>query len=310
MRASHERSDRYRRRRPCHGRRTAHERGAASWLGLAGLVLLLAAVPARASPWSTVATPTPGPPRVIGRPVAGCIAGAVPLPAQGPGFEVIRLSRHRYFGHPATVAFVERLGRRAAVAGLPPFYVGDMAQPRGGPLPYGHASHETGIDVDIWFNLDRKPALPPAAREDVPLPSMVRADGRAIDPARFGARQVALLRWAARDPAVDRIFVNWTIKQALCEGYGGSGTGDRSWLHRIRPWYGHEAHFHVRLKCPADSKTTCIPQAPVPPGLGCDATLAWWAHRPPPAPVAPRATPRLPRRLPAECLALLRPSVR
>src|SRR5579885_3665680 len=88
--------------------------------------------------------PAPGPPRVIGGFAHGCIAGARPLPLDGPGYEVIRLSRRRYFGHPDTVAFVERLGRRARAAGLPAFYVGDMAQPRGGPLPYGHASHQTG----------------------------------------------------------------------------------------------------------------------------------------------------------------------
>jgi penicillin-insensitive murein endopeptidase len=271
---------------------------------IAAALALLVAGAADASPWSDAETPAPGPPRVIGSAAAGCIAGAAALPLDGPGYQVIRISRHRYFAHPETVAFVEALGKKAQGQSLAPFYVGDMSLPRGGPMPNGHASHETGLDVDIWFNLDAKPALPPAAREDVPLPSMVLPGGAAIDPSRFGIRQVTLLRLAATDPRVDRIFVNPAIKRALCEGYSGAGEGDRSWLHRIRPWYGHDEHFHVRLRCPAGS-VACVPQAPVPPGDGCDASLAWWFERRPSAPASP-APPRKPV-IPAACRKLIEP---
>jgi penicillin-insensitive murein DD-endopeptidase len=267
-------------------------------LGLAALLLLVAA-PAQPSPWSDQTTPSSDPAQAIGKPAAGCLAGAEALPFDGPGYQVIRLSRVRYFSHPQTIAFIEALGRKAAAAALSPFYVGDMSLPRGGPMPNGHASHQTGVDVDIWFNLDPKPALAPAAREDVPLPSMLTADGKTIDPAQFGARQVTLLRLAATDPHVDRIFVNPVIKRALCQGAFSAAVGARSWLHRIRPWYGHDEHFHVRLNCPADSPD-CVPQAPVPPGDGCDASLAWWFEPHPsttpttPATPAPRHAPVLP----------------
>jgi penicillin-insensitive murein endopeptidase len=268
------------------------------------LVLTAAApaltVAAAASPWSEALTPAAGPPHIVGSAANGCIAGAVPLPAGGPGFEAIRVSRHRYYGHPATIAFIERLGRDAAAAGLPPFYVGDLSQPRGGPMPGDHASHQNGLDVDIWFNLDPKPPLPASARETVSLPSMLRADGKAIDPAHFGKRQVELLRLAAADPAVDRIFVNPVIKRALCRGLDGAAAGGRGWLHRIRPWFGHAAHFHVRLRCPAGAKD-CIGQPPVPPGDGCDATLAWWFEPHPPVPSVPKARPPLP----AQCRAIM-----
>lgn len=255
---------------------------------------------AQASSWSDAATPTDGPPRAIGSAASGCLAGGVALPAEGPGFQVIRLSRHRFFAHSVTIAFVERLGRGALAAGLPPFYVGDLSQPRGGPLPFGHASHETGLDVDIWFNLDAKPPLSAAAREDPPLPSMVLPDQRAVDPVRFGERQVRLLRLAASDPAVDRLFVHWTIKRALCASASGTGAGNRAWLHRVRPWAGHDDHFHIRLACPADSPD-CMRQAPIPAGDGCDASLDWW-FRPhaPAAPAAKRPTP-----LPAACRMIL-----
>jgi penicillin-insensitive murein DD-endopeptidase len=274
---------------------------------LALVVLLLGPAVARAEPaneWSAALAPAAGAPRVVGGVAHGCLAGAVRLPDDGPGYQVIRLSRRRDFGHPDLVAFIARLGRQAQAAGLAPFYVGDMAQPRGGPLPFGHASHQTGIDADIWFNLDPKPPLAPAAREGVALPSMLRAGMRDIDRRRFGARQVTLLRLAAADPAVDRIFVNAAIKDALCHGIAGATKGGRDWLRRLRPWWGHDEHFHVRLKCPSGSPE-CEAQAPLPPGDGCDATLAWWRAQKPP-PVQAAIAPRRPApTLPTACAAIL-----
>src|SRR5579863_4091645 len=149
--------------------------------------LIFAASIVRASPWSDQTTPFPGAADSIGKPAAGCLAGAMSLPFDGPGYQVIRISRDRYFSNPATVQFVEDLGRKAKAAGLPDFYVGDMSLPRGGPMPNGHASHETGIDVDIWDNLDPKPSLLPQDRENPPLPSMLTANAKALDASRFSA---------------------------------------------------------------------------------------------------------------------------
>lgn len=266
-------------------------------------LLSLAAVPAWPSAWSDEHTPFPGPASSIGKPAAGCLAGAESLPFDGPGYQVIRISRDRYFGNPAMVTFIEDLGRRAKAAGLEDFYVGDMSLPRGGPMPNGHASHETGLDVDIWDNLDPKPFLLPQAREDVPLPSMLTANGKSLDPARFSGRQVTLLRLAASDPRVDRIFVSPVIKRALCQGEYSAAVGDRSWLHRLRPWYGHDEHFHVRLTCPEGSPD-CVRQAPVPAGDGCDSSLAWWFESRQPQPLAGPTHPRLPI-LPAACQRLI-----
>jgi penicillin-insensitive murein endopeptidase len=266
---------------------------------------LVAAAPRPDSEWGSAPTPSPGSTRIIGGPANGCLAGAVMLPPDGIGYQAIRLSRHRNYSHPATINFIQRLGRVGQAAGLPPFYVGDLSQPRGGPMAFGHGSHENGTDVDVWFNLDAKPVLPASAREEVDLPSMVLADKSAIDPQRFGERQVHLLRLAASDPRVDRIFVHPTIKRAMCDGVGGTELGDRAWLHKIRPWFGHDEHFHVRLSCPPD-QPLCAGQAPVPPGDGCDAVLDSWLRPPPPGPPAIPAKPRPPRpRLPAACQAVL-----
>ncbi len=270
-------------------------------LTLFAAVLAGATPPILASSWSEAVNPTAGPAQPIGGPANGCIAGAKALPLDGPGYEAIRVSRRRYFGHPGTVAFVERLGRQAKAEGLQTFYVGDMSQPRGGPMSNGHGSHQTGLDVDIWFNLDPKPQLKPVAREDVPLPSMLRLDKQEPDPTRFGAAQIRLLKLAAADPAVDRIFINPALKRALCVS-----EPNRAWLHRLRPWWGHDEHFHVRLACPPGA-ASCVSQAPVPPGDGCDASLAWWFEPKPAAPVPAPSTPAKPKArppLPQACKAL------
>jgi penicillin-insensitive murein endopeptidase len=256
-----------------------------------------AALPLPHNAWSIIAKPTPGPSLAIGSTAHGCLSGARELPVDGIGYEVIRLSRHRNFGHIDMVGFVEALGRKVHAAGLPLFYVGDMAQPRGGPLPFGHASHQTGLDVDIWFTGDTKPGLPLDARENPELPSMVLPDGE-INPAKFGPRQVKLLELAVSGPAVDRVFVNPSIKLALCRGFGGATQGGRDWLHKLRPWYGHDDHFHVRLACPEGSPA-CEPQKPIPQGDGCDAALEDWAlHQAPPA--LPKR-PTVPEPYPAAC---------
>lgn len=261
------------------------------WIGLVA--------PAAASGWDTVATPVSGPPRVIGSYANGCVAGAYAIPPEGPGFQVIRLSRKRYFGHPTVVSFVETLGQAADAAGLGIFLVGDAAQPRGGPMPSGHSSHQTGLDVDIWLRLDLPP-LPRGAREDPEEVSMLAEGVRAVDPAVWTDRQERLVRLAATQPSVERIFVNPAIKHALCRSAEG---GDERWLRKVRPWFGHTGHMHVRLQCPVDSPD-CTPQPPPPEGDGCGDELASW-FAPPETPASVPPKPRPPRILPAACMPLI-----
>jgi penicillin-insensitive murein endopeptidase len=217
----------------------------------------------------------------------------------------VRPSRRRYFGHPDLVDFIERLGHRAQTDGLPVFYVGDMAQPRGGPLPFGHASHQTGLDVDIWFTSDTKADPGIAERESPLLPSMLLSDRSGVDATLFGKRQVEILKLAASDPRVDRIFVSPVIKLALCRGFGGALSSGADWLHRLRPWWGHDDHFHVRLACP-DGSPLCVSQRPVPEGDGCDAALEDWTHHLILPPHGERPLPVLP----AACYSVLHSAAR
>src|SRR5215468_11136070 len=48
-------------------------------------------------------------PRVVGFYAHGCIAGAEGLPINGEAWQVMRLSRNRYFAHPDMIALVKRL---------------------------------------------------------------------------------------------------------------------------------------------------------------------------------------------------------
>ena len=243
------------------------------------------------------AGPAPGPLRIIGGPnTGGCIAGAVSLPPEGPGFQTIHLDRSAFWGAPQTIADLEQFGRQAKDAGLPALLVEDISRARGGPLPGGHVSHQIGLDADIGLDMRPRAPLTAAQRNTFELASLVRADGRGVEPGVWSPRVTALLRMAAGLPDVDRILVNAAIKQQLCREV----TGDRSWLRLIRPWYDHSAHMHIRFRCPAD-QAECVQAAPPPPGDGCDATLQWWfdqldaparpsaPYKPPPPPAACRA---------------------
>ena len=241
--------------------------------------------------------PAPGPVRIVGSNDAGCIAGAVALPTDGFGFQEIRLGRSTFWGHPRTIAALELLARETRAAELPDLYINDIAAPRGGPIP-GHGGHELGLEADVWLDVTPKPALPLALREDLEPPSVVRPDGRGVDPVAWRPAHATLLRLAAGLPDVERVFVNPAIKRELCE----TVPGERSWLRLIRPWYGHAAHFHIRFRCPAD-QPECVGGPPLPPGDGCDATLQWWFdqldHPAPPAP------PRPPKPLPFACREIM-----
>ena len=226
-----------------------------------------------ASRWSAQTSPKPGPARVIGSCSAGCVQGAVPLPPVGPGFEVLHLGRHRYFGHPALVDYVQRLAAAAAKKQFPYLLVGDLSQPRGGPTPTDHGSHQSGLDVDIAYLRPREALwrmLDSAERESLQPTAIVDLETQTLT-ADWNAHTAGLLELAASDPAVDRIFVNPVIKRELC----ADDKRGMPWLARLRPWWGHHDHFHVRLKCPQDS-ADCLSQEPVPSGDGCGAALAWW----------------------------------
>ncbi|MBV8568029.1 MAG: penicillin-insensitive murein endopeptidase [Methylobacteriaceae bacterium] len=233
--------------------------------------------------------------RSIGFYARGCLAGAKALPVNGEAWQVMRLSRNRNWGHPNLIAFLERFARLVpSINGWPGILVGDISQPRGGPMLTGHASHQIGLDVDVWLTPMPNRTLTAAEREEMSAVKVVREDGLDIDPSKWTPAHMALIKAAAEQPEVERIFVNAAIKKAICR----DAKGDRSWLGKVRPMWGHDYHFHIRIACPA-GESACQAQEPIPPGDGCDASLAWWftaeaLHPRPGKPAPPLTLAQLP----------------
>jgi penicillin-insensitive murein endopeptidase len=248
--------------------------------------------------WARIAEPLPGAPASIGSYSAGCLQGAVTLPPDGSGYAVMRPSRHRFYGHPTLIAYLTRLAGRMQQENRNLLLFGDLGQPAGGPMLTGHTSHQTGLDADVWFTtLPRRPT--DNERERLRPASFVI--GRKTLKSSWGPEQAARLAAAADSADVNRIFVSPPIKRYMCRQYPTA-----SWIYRLRPWWGHEDHFHVRLKCPAGSSLCTEQQGLDPADNGCADELAWWF-----SPEADREWTRLssstePRRfpeLPAECTA-------
>lgn len=253
----------------------------------------------------------------IGGYADGCLAGAAELPltdpAEKPAWQVMRPSRNRNWGNPELIAFLEKLAREARDAGeWPGLLVGDMAQPRGGPMLTGHASHQIGLDADIWLTPMPDRILSRKERETISARSMV-LDHYRIDPKAWSDGRAALIARAAKNPELARIFVHPPIKKAICEWAKANGTSGK-WLAKIRPYYGHTYHFHVRLACPKGNKG-CKNQNPPAPadGTGCGQELStwlskdFWARRqpaPPSKPIKP-APPLTLAALPMACRTVL-----
>lgn len=249
--------------------------------------------------------------RAIGSFARGCLAGAVALPVNGETWQVMRLSRNRIWGHPDLIRVVERIAKAAPrEANWPGLLVGDISQPRGGPMLTGHASHQIGLDADIWLTPMPDRRLTRDERENMSATNIARRDWMDVDPAVYTRAHLAIVRLAARQPEVSRIFVNPAIKVAFCRDAGA----DRAWLAKVRPMWGHNFHFHIRIACPKGD-ATCVDQPLPQDGDGCGEDLQDWLKtqyaalmtpRPPADPNArPKPRPK-PRHwtlddLPAEC---------
>jgi penicillin-insensitive murein endopeptidase len=258
--------------------------------------------------FGAIREPAAMPARAIGFYAKGCLAGASALPIDGPAWQAMRLSRNRNWGHPDLVALVEKLATDArAQDGWPGLLVGDLSQPRGGPMLTGHASHQVGLDADIWLTPMPNRRLSEKEREELAATSMLAGDKISVDPKVWTDAHVRLLKRAASYAAVERVLVHPAIKKALCEATAKDK--DRTWLHKVRPIWGHYYHFHVRIACPKGS-TNCETQPGPPSDDGCGKELTDWIallQRPPapPGPPAPPKPPLMLEQLPAACKAVL-----
>jgi penicillin-insensitive murein endopeptidase len=255
-----------------------------------------------------ISTPAAMEPRAIGFYARGCLAGAQAMPLDGDTWQVMRTARNRNWGHPDLIATLRRLAREVPrITGWPGLLFGDISQPRGGPMLTGHASHQIGLDADIWLTPMPRTRLSGEQRENMPATNMVRSDWMDADPRAWTPAHVRLIKAVTEDPRVERVFVNPALKAALCR----DPAPDRSWLNKVRPTWGHNYHFHVRITCPAGA-VDCTGQETPDYGDGCGEELTDWLTRqhraifgPKTGPVGKPKPPLTVDALPAACRQVL-----
>jgi len=212
----------------------------------------------------------------IGSYSKGCLAGAEYLPNHSLHYEALKPSRNRFWGHPNLISYIKNTSKEVFETHGNGLILGDLAMPRGGPMPYGHKSHQTGLDVDIFY--ERKPdlAMSRFELETFKPRSVLSPNQKEINEDLWSDYHYDLLKIATKDDRVTRVFVNPLIKKELC--MIAEEKDDMDWLKKIRPWAGHYNHFHVRLGCPKNSEL-CINQADVNNSTGCGSELDFWMKK-------------------------------
>lgn len=229
------------------------------------------------SPWERIKKPIPGSPTVFGSYANGCIVGAEQLIPSSAIWEFVNTSRNRHYGHTQLRSFLEKLGTFTVGKKFGKLIIGDTSLPAGGKTDYGHASHQLGIEADIRFEFFNGTRMDEAQRnswafhdiaEFVKAKRKVKGRTKTVTVSRLipntwneGIYQA--LKFSASDALVDRMFVAPAIKHKMCQEAKLKEGSYPEWLKKIRPWTGHTAHFHVRMKCPATSPD-CEPQSPIP----------------------------------------------
>lgn len=205
--------------------------------------------------------PTNGETEAIGEYSLGCLSGAQTFNGDEKGLVLSQIKRGRYWGHPDLIKLLTKAGVEFHKQNLK-LIIGDLSQSRGGPTIDGHNSHQTGLDVDVWFKM-------PASSEKLSLHTLETEEMKPIS--QLGSEQIKLIQFFAGDKSVERIFINPAFKKKLCIEKSLSDEDQ----HKLRAWWGHDDHIHVRLHCPENSPK-CLAQKPIPAGDGCGEELNWW----------------------------------
>ena len=221
---------------------------------------------AQGNPWAKTPGQFSGKAESIGTYTAGCLIGGEELALSSRHHEVMLPSRRRYYGHPDLIRFVQTFSETIFARYGKKVLVGDLSQPRGGPTMSKHVSHQIGLDADIWLSLHS--AKKKVRREGVDPPDTVDHKRKKVS-RNYGPHVAVMIETAAKSELVERVLVNPILKRELCR------QGKAPWLAKVRPWWGHSKHMHIRLACPKDS-VDCVKQEATPSDEGCDATLEWW----------------------------------
>jgi penicillin-insensitive murein endopeptidase len=231
----------------------------------------------------------------IGATSNGCILNAVALPMEGQGYQITHIDQKRFFGHADLIAMIDGAGKVVSKNYWGFILIGDLSAQKGGKILENHKSHQNGLDADILYRMpDEK-----LSDEELMMPEepdFVDTEKNRVNFNLWQNKNLEVLKYFATHDRVDRIFVNPAIKKSLCE----SQSGNRTWLSKLRPWWGHSEHFHVRLKCPEDSKN-CLAQVPVSKSDDCNENLDWWLNENISPSKPDDATQKVIQPIPTEC---------
>ncbi|WP_411354642.1 penicillin-insensitive murein endopeptidase [Vibrio parahaemolyticus] len=84
---------------------------------------------------------------------------------------------------------------------------------------------------------------------------------------RWDKRHFELIRYAAKSDEVARILCFTLLSRSNC--VLRKGEKNRSWLRKVRPWWGPSLSFSCALIMPWTQALNCVDQAPPPSGDGC-----------------------------------------
>ncbi len=235
----------------------------------------------------------------------GCIKDSQALNLKHPYYQVLRTQTRRFYADKTMINFIDRLAIKTHEQNLPILLIGDTSLKYGGRFQHSnHASHQMGLDVDIWFKMVNKPLTQKELKSPTAI-SVVAPNFLEVNK-NYTPQIYTLIKTAALDTEVDRIFVNPAIKERLCLD---APENDRMWLHKVRPWWGHNAHMHVRLKCP-EGNSLCQTQAPIPSsGDGCGMEVTSWLDEirfPKPKKPGAKVKPKKLPDPPIECVELFK----
>jgi murein endopeptidase len=201
---------------------------------LAITLLLLAAPVAAARPAldSPLEPPQAAPAsRALGLWYAGRLANGVQLPAEGFDYvtwdPVLLRTPNRGWRRWGTQGLIDMTTLvlreyRDAHPDAPRVLVGDLSRPQGGPFGrryggLGHASHQNGLDVDIYYP---------------------RKDGRLIEAA--GPSQV--------DREASQELLDRFVRAGAMKVYTGPSLGLRGPRKIVQKLVHHDDHMHVRIR--------------------------------------------------------------
>jgi penicillin-insensitive murein DD-endopeptidase len=214
----------------------------------------------------------------IGGPSDGRLDGGVPLPLHGPGYRFDpRKSPERRHG---TVELVQALIRAAASVHerLPgnELTIGDLSMRKGGTIA-GHASHQSGRDVDVMFYLLDDEGQPFGGK---PIPLEPDGTGHDYNDLADGSDDVRVhldvpRTWAfvealLSDPgiAINRIYVVEHVRTMLLE-HARETKAPKAIIELFghvtcQPRFPHDDHMHIRAFCtPEDIANGCLDTKPI-----------------------------------------------